>query len=80
MIKPNKLTNPHNCIVYNSYKVLKYLKQRKSASYKDLLKDQIEEIGEEAIYLFILSLDFLYALDKICYIMETDMVEIQDET
>lgn len=80
MIKPNKLTDPKNCIIYNSSKVLLALKEKGISTYKDLLKNQIDIIGEDSSKLFLLSLNFLFALGKIDYIEETDSLEIIYET
>ncbi len=76
MIKPNKLTNPQNCIVFNSYKILAFLKEKKIASYQEVLKSQVEQVGADSSKLFLLSLNFLFLLGKVKYLEETDSLEI----
>ncbi|MBQ8357747.1 MAG: hypothetical protein IJX39_08075 [Clostridia bacterium] len=80
MIKPNKLTDPKNCIVFNSYKILYFLREEKIATYQEVLKNQLDIVGEDSSGLFLLSLNFLFALGKINYIEETDSLEIIYET
>ena len=48
MIKPNKLTDPNNCVVFNSYKILNFLKKKKKATYQVVLKNQVDELGESS--------------------------------
>ena len=80
MLKPNKFTDAKNCVVYNSYKILSFLKGKKGATYNEVLKNQIDIIGDDAIHLFLLSLDFLFVLGKIKYSEENDFLEIDHET
>lgn len=80
MIKPNKLTDPQNCIVYNAYILLKFLLRRKRASYDAVLKNQIDTIGESATDLFYLVLSFLFALGLVVYTSDNDSFEVVYET
>ncbi len=80
MIKPTKLTDPKNCIIFNSYNILAFLKRKEKATYQETLKSQIDILGEEANDLFLLSLNFLFALGKINYVEELDSLELINET
>ena len=79
MIKPNKFTDPFNCIVYNSYTILKILSKKNQLTSKKLYETFIKKLGEDSEPLFILSLDFLFLLDLINYNAETDMLELKNE-
>ena len=80
MIKPNKLTDPKNCIIFNSYNILTFLKRKKKSTYQETLKSQTDILGEEANDLFLLSLNFLFTLGKINYVEELDSLELINET
>ena len=62
MIKPDKFTNPSNCVVYDGYVILEILSKKKQIISKKLYKSFIENLGEESDSLFVLSLDFLFLL------------------
>ena len=80
MIKPTKLTDPKNCIIFNSYNILAFLNRKKKATYQETLKSQIDILGEKANDLFLLSLNFLFTLGKINYVEELDSLELINET
>ena len=78
MIKPDKFTNPYNCIVYDSYTILKILSKKK-LTCKKLHKYFIKALGDYSEPFFILSLDFLFLFDLINYNFESDMLELKNE-
>lgn len=79
MITPNKFTNPFNCIVYNSYTILKILSKKNPLTSKKLYETYIKKLGEDSEPLFVLCLDFLFLLDLIEYKEDGDWLEAKNE-
>ncbi|MCH5180975.1 MAG: hypothetical protein J1F32_07160 [Erysipelotrichales bacterium] len=79
MIRPNKFTNPFNCIIYDSYTILQILSKKKQLTNKKLHRAFINKLGDDSDPLYVLSLDFLFLLDLINYNVETDIVELKNE-
>lgn len=76
MIYPDKFTDPLNCVVYNSYILLKLLVAEKKVQSKKLYDYLLKNVGENASVLYVLTMDFLYLLEKIKYNSLDDTVEI----
>lgn len=77
MISPDKFTDPLNCVVYNSYVLLKLLVKEKKVQSKRLYDYLIKTVGESASVLYVPSMDFLYLLGKIEYNSLDDIVEVK---
>ena len=60
MILPDKFTDPLNCVVYNSYILLKVLVKEKKVQSKKLYDYLIKTVGEKASTLYVPAIDFLY--------------------
>lgn len=76
MILPDKFTDPSNCVVYNSYVILKLLIEEERVSQKKLYDYLIKNISERASFLFVPTMDFLYLLEKVKYNETDDTVEL----
>lgn len=72
MIKPNRHTNPDYSVINISAFIIKILKAQYSIEYEKLLGKVTNELGEKAKENYLYSLNFLYLLDKIKYIEQTD--------
>ena len=77
MILPDKFTDPHNCVVYNSYILLKLLVKEKKVSSKMLYDYLIKAAGERTAILYVPAIDFLYLIEKIKYDSISDMMELK---
>lgn len=80
MLKPDKFTDPKNCVVYNSYIILKYLIEHHKVSCQVIREELIKNIGEQADILFVPTMDFLYLLNLISFDPNQDKVELIYET
>lgn len=76
MILPDKFTDPLNCVVYNSYILLKLLVNEKKVQSKKLYDYLIKTVGEKASMLYVPAIDFLYLVEKIKYNSLDDTVEL----
>lgn len=79
MIKPDKFTDPHNCIIYDSFFLMKLFKRKNSYKSKKLQDIFVKELGKQSVSLFVLCLDFLFLLDIITYDAEKDLLELNND-
>lgn len=79
MLEPNKFTDPHNCVIYNSYVILKFIKKRGSVKVQAIRKELIKAIGKSSEPLLIPAIDFLFLLGKINYNINNDTLECSNE-
>ncbi|MCH5154433.1 MAG: hypothetical protein J1F71_04395 [Clostridiales bacterium] len=79
MIKPDKFTDPKNCIYYNCSILLKILKDQPIISNKALHDIYLKKLGDAAESLYLPSLDFLFLLGKIEYHIDSDELELKHE-
>ncbi len=75
MIEPNKFTDPLNCVIYNSFIILKFIKKRGSVKVQSIRSELEKAVGNCSESLFIPAIDFLYLLGTIKYNISTDTVE-----
>ncbi|WP_424955132.1 ABC-three component system middle component 6 [Jeotgalibacillus salarius] len=77
MIRPHKYMDLKLSIFNLSYIIIHKLKEKNKYPYEDLYRSVSREIEEEGLMeLFNLSLTFLYALGKIHYNKDLDVVEL----
>jgi len=76
MISPDKFTDPLNCVVYNSYILLRLLVKEKRVTSKRLYDYLIKTVGESASVLYVPAMDFLYLVEKIKYNTVDDTAEL----
>ncbi|MDM5201549.1 hypothetical protein QUF79_26320 [Fictibacillus enclensis] len=77
MLKPDKFTDLNKSIVYTVAIILAEFKKNKyKCNYNDLYTTIEEHLGEDAFYLFLPSLDFLFLLGKLKYDIGSDMLEM----
>lgn len=79
MIKPDKFTDPHNCIIYDSFFLMKQFKRKNSYKSKKLQDIFEKKLGKQSAPLFVLCLDFLFLLNIIKYDAEKDLLELKND-
>jgi len=77
MLRPNKFTDPHNCILYNSHIIIKILSSQGKITNKTLQTKYSRILGNDASSLYIPCLDFLYLLNLISYNIDEDNLELK---
>ncbi len=78
MIRPDRHTNPNVSVINISAFILKQLNRFYDIRYDDLLAKVIKEIGNEAKENYPYALNFLYLLNKIKYLEETDSFKFNE--
>lgn len=78
MLKPDKFTDLNKSIVHTVAIIInEFKKNNLKCNYHDLYKSVQGYLGEDAFYLFLPALDFLYLLGKLNYDIGTDMLEMK---
>ncbi len=76
MLAPTKHTNIKYSVIYIAGKILVFLKKENLIKYDDLKELIVKEIGVKAKNNIDFSLTFLFALGKLEYIKEIDVISI----
>lgn len=77
MLKPHKFMDLKLSIINISEIIMRNFAEQKKYTYDDLYKKVTSEVEEEGVMeIFNLSLTFLYALNKITYHKELDILEL----
>lgn len=76
MLKPNKYTNLNLSVIGLSSLIIKLLKNDPSQKYSQILGKIIYKEGKSAKENFLLALCFLFALGKIRYYKDQDVLEL----
>jgi len=76
MLAPTKHTNIKYSVIYIAGKILAFLKKENLIKYDDLKELIVKEIGIKAKNNIDFSLTFLFALGKVEYIKEIDVISI----
>ena len=76
MLAPTKHTNIKYSVIYIAGNILAFLKKENLIKYDDLKELIVKEIGVKAKNNIDFSLTFLFALGKLEYIKEIDVISI----
>ncbi len=76
MLAPTKHTSIKYSVIYIAGKILTFLKKENIIKYDDLRELIVKEIGIKAKNNIDFSLTFLFALGKVEYIKEIDVISI----
>jgi len=77
LLKPDKFTDLNKSIVHTVAILINEFKKNKyECNYNELYKTVEEHLGEDAFYLFLPSLNFLFLLGKLKYDIGSDMLEM----
>ncbi len=76
MLAPTKHTNIKYSVIYIAGKILAFLKKENIIKYDDLRDLIVKEIGIKAKNNIDFSLTFLFALGKVEYIKDIDVISI----
>ena len=76
MLTPTKHTNIKYSVIYIAGKILVFLKKENLIKYDDLKELIVKEIGIKAKNNIDFSLTFLFALGKVEYLKEIDVISI----
>jgi len=72
MIKPDRHTNPDFSVINISAFILKQLNAFYDISYDELMKKVVSNLGAQAKENYPYAINFLFLIDKILYIEQTD--------
>lgn len=75
MLLPDKLTDPHNCLLYYIYKIIKHCREYKVIKLKTLEEYMCRTINDFSYDLFVSAIDILYLLIKVEYNPNNDELE-----
>jgi len=76
MITPNKYLNLDLSVINVSALIIDKLKKHSLLKYDELLKITIDSLGKNSREVFPYALNFLFLLNKIHYIQELDVLQL----
>jgi len=74
MIRPTKYTDLNLSVLNMASQIIGELKKEHTLVYNELLDKIIDRLGDKARFVFIDSLNFLYAIGLIDYNLENDAI------
>lgn len=78
MLKPDKFTELNRSVIYVVSLLIQLFKENDyRCSYGQLYNTLEKQIGDDALYLFLPAVDFLFLLGRIDYDIETDVLEMK---
>lgn len=77
MLRPDKFTELNRSLIYVVALLIKLFKENNyKCSYKQLYNALEKQIGDDALYLFLPAIDFLFLLGRVDYDIESDVLEM----
>ncbi|MFD1449521.1 ABC-three component system middle component 8 [Oceanobacillus sojae] len=78
MLRPDKFTELNRSLIYVVALLIKLFKENDyKCSYGKLYNDLEKQIGDDALYLFLPAIDFLFLLGRVDYDIESDVLEMK---
>ncbi|WP_164670219.1 ABC-three component system middle component 6 [Virgibacillus doumboii] len=78
LLRPDKFTELNRSLIYVVAILIKLFKENDyKCSYGKLYNDLEKQIGDDALYLFLPGIDFLFLLGRINYDIESDVLEMK---
>ncbi|WP_341962872.1 hypothetical protein NM897_05970 [Planococcus maritimus] len=77
-MRPDKFTELNRSLIYAVALLIKLFKENDyKCSYGKLFNELEKQIGDDALYLFLPALDFLFVLGRVDYDIESDILEME---
>lgn len=78
MLRPDKFTELNRSLIYVVALLIELFKENDyKYSYRQLYNALEKQIGDDALYLFLPAVDFLFLLGRIDYDIESDVLEMK---
>lgn len=78
MLRPDKFTELNRSLIYVVALLINLFKENNyKCSYGKLYNDLERQIGDDALYLFLPAIDFLFLLGRVDYDIESDVLEMK---
>ncbi|AMM99283.1 ABC-three component system middle component 8 [Bacillus pumilus] len=78
MLRPDKFTELNRSLIYAVALLIKvFIKNDNKCNYRELFNALEHQIGDDALYLFLPAIDFLFLLGRVDYDIESDVLEMK---
>ncbi|WP_368222468.1 ABC-three component system middle component 8 [Bacillus velezensis] len=78
MLRPDKFTELNRSLIYVVALLIELFKENDhKCSYRKLYNALEKQIGDDALYLFLPAVDFLFLIGRIDYDIESDVLEMK---
>ncbi|MFC0561939.1 ABC-three component system middle component 8 [Halalkalibacter alkalisediminis] len=78
MLRPDKFTDLNRSLIFAVALLIKVFKENDyKCGYGNLYNALEKQIGDDALYLFLPAVDFLFLLGRVDYDIESDVLEMK---